>query len=91
MIILKKLLKCNNHIEREKIIYDYAWKLEQEDGWINSMIEGGVVSPDGSTIFYYARSPYNGELEQFNRDRESYEKNIKEMMDKGDFVTYNNR
>lgn len=88
MIILKKLLKCENHLQREKIIHDYALKLE-ESGWINSMIEGGVVSPDGSTIFYYARSPYNGELEQFNRDRENYEKNVKEMINKGDFVTYN--
>ena len=91
MIILRKIVKCENQLLKSRHILDYAWKLEAEDGWVNSLKEGGVISPDGSTIYYYACHPYNGQLEQFNKDRENYEKNIKEMLYKGDFISYNNR
>lgn len=91
MIILKKLVNCKNVFKRQALIYDYALKLEQEYGWKNSIMQGGIISPDGSTIFYYDRSPYNGELEQFSKDRENYEKIINEMIHKGDFISYNRR
>lgn len=44
-----------------KICWNYADKLEKS-GWENIVIEGGVCSPDKSTLFIYNRNPYEGRL-----------------------------
>lgn len=42
------------------------------------------------TIHHFARSLYNGQLSQFNRDEESYKNICKELISKGEFISYNN-
>lgn len=90
MIILKKIVDSDDfsHYNREKLAIEYTKELD-ELGWVNSLLEGGYISPDFSTIFYYARSPYEGQLIQFNKDYELYLINIDKLIEKGDFVTYN--
>lgn len=88
--ILKDYYNCKNGVEKGRILMEYAWGLEAL-GWHNIMIEGGVVSPDNSTIFIYARSPYNGEIRQFSTNYEGFKKIRKEFLNKGDFITYNNK
>ncbi len=77
-----------SYLNRNKLSMEYGDKL-CKDGWIDSLLEGGYVSPDLSTIFYYARTPYEGQLVPFNKDREGYNKILKELKEKGDFVSYN--
>ncbi|MGM9543565.1 MAG: hypothetical protein ACI3T9_01145 [Romboutsia timonensis] len=92
MIILKKYMEARKQDYRKasNIATEYAIYLEEEKGWNMSLIEGGVISPDGSTIYHFARSPYNGQLSQFNRDEESYKNICKELISKGEFISYNN-
>lgn len=79
-IILKK---CKDNYSSD-IAVDYGEKLEKE-GWINDMMEGGYISPDLSTIFYYSRFPYIGQLIQFRANRrEDYENMVKKL--ENDFV-----
>lgn len=79
-IILKK---CKDNYSSD-IAVDYGKKLEKE-GWINDMMEGGYISPDLSTIFYYSRFPYIGQLIQFRANRrEDYENMVKKL--ENDFV-----
>lgn len=59
-------LKHQNE-EAEEALYDYGKELEN-DGWINDMMEGGYISPDLSTIFYYNRCPYYGQLMKYRND-----------------------
>jgi hypothetical protein len=37
-------------------------------GWFDYLMEGGVVSPDLSTIFIYSRAPYHGQYLQFRQE-----------------------
>lgn len=79
-IILKK---CKDNYSSD-IAVDYGKELEKE-GWINDMMEGGYISPDLSTIFYYNRFPYIGQLIQFRANRrEDYENMVEKL--KNDFV-----
>lgn len=66
-----------NFINKEKL---------EENGWINSLLEGGFVSPDHSTIYYYGRTPYEGQLIQFNRDTEGFNKIKQHYLDSGEFI-----
>lgn len=90
MIILKTIVdsKDFSYFNRNKMAMEYTNTLDEE-GWINSILEGGYISPDFSTIFYYGRSPYEGQLIQFNKDTEGYNKILNRLMEKGDFVSYN--
>ena len=90
MIILKTIVDSRDfsYFNRNKMAMEYTNTLDEE-GWINSILEGGYISPDFSTIFYYGRSPYEGQLIQFNKDTEGYNKILNRLMEKGDFVSYN--
>lgn len=90
MIILKTIVdsKDFSYFNRNKMAMEYTNTLDEE-GWINSLLEGGYISPDFSTIFYYGRSPYEGQLIQFNKDTEGYNKILNKLTEKGDFVSYN--
>lgn len=90
MIILKTIVdsKDFSYFNRNKIAMEYTNTLDEE-GWVNSLLEGGYISPDFSTIFYYGRSPYEGQLIQFNKDTEGYNKILNRLIEKGDFVSYN--
>lgn len=90
MIILKTIVdsKDFSYFNRNKMAMEYTNTLDEE-GWINSLLEGGYISPDFSTIFYYGRSPYEGQLIQFNKDTEGYNKILNRLIEKGDFVSYN--
>ena len=90
MIILKTIVdsKDFSYFNRNKMAMEYTNTLDEE-GWINSLLEGGYISPDFSTIFYYDRSPYEGQLIQFNKDTEGYNKILNRLIEKGDFVSYN--
>lgn len=90
MIILKTIVdsKDFSYFNRNKMAMEYTNTLEEE-GWVNSLLEGGYISPDFSTIFYYGRSPYEGQLIQFNKDTEGYNKILNRLIEKGDFVSYN--
>lgn len=90
MIILKSIVdsKDFSYFNRNKMAMKYTNTLDEE-GWVNSLLEGGYISPDFSTIFYYGRSPYEGQLIQFNKDTEGYNKILNKLIEKGDFVSYN--
>jgi hypothetical protein len=90
MIILKTIVdsKDFSYFNRNKMAIEYTNTLDEE-GWVNSLLEGGYISPDFSTIFYYGRSPYEGQLIQFNKDTEGYNKILNRLIEKGDFVSYN--
>lgn len=90
MIILKTIVdsKDFSYFNRNKMAMEYTNTLDEE-GWINSLLEGGYISPDFSTIFYYDRSPYEGQLIQFNKDTEGYNKILNRLIEKGDFISYN--
>lgn len=90
MIILKTIVDSRDfsYFNRNKMAMEYTNTLDEE-GWINSLLEGGYISPDFSTIFYYGRSPYEGQLIQFNKDTEGYNKILNKLIEKCDFVSYN--
>ena len=90
MIILKTIVdsKDFSYFNRNKMAIEYTNTLDEE-GWVNSLLEGGYISPDFSTIFYYGRSPYDGQLIQFNKDTEGYNKILNKLIEKGDFISYN--
>lgn len=90
MIILKTIVdsKDFSYFNRNKMAIEYTNTLDEE-GWVNSLLEGGYISPDFSTIFYYGRSPYEGQLIQFNKDTEGYNKILNRLIEKGDFISYN--
>lgn len=87
---LKERRELYNHRmtleEYRKICRNYGEKLESE-GWKLSVIEGGCISPDMSTIYIYFRDPYEGELLNFiPNTEEQYEKICKEFINKKDFI-----
>ena len=87
---LKERRELYNHSmtleEYRKICRNYGEKLESE-GWKLSVIEGGCISPDMSTIYIYFRDPYEGELLNFiPNTEEQYEKICKEFINKKDFI-----
>lgn len=90
MKVLKKyyerLKENKNYSEAKTELFKYGEHL-QEEGWIDDIIEAGFISPDLSTIFYYGRSPYEGQLVQFsagNKYRELYDR-VQENLSK-DFM-----
>ena len=67
-------LKGNMPYNKAKeALYKFGDLLEKH-GWINDIMEAGYVSPDLSTIFYYGRSPYNGQFVQFTAGTKANDK-----------------
>lgn len=72
MVILKSyksLADKSKHSksDTEELLYEYAESLKQQ-GWTEAMREGGVESPDGSTLFVVSRNPYKGQLLSLRKD-----------------------
>lgn len=82
IIILKNYnnkLNEGNWREAKQELDTYCEYLEGE-GWIDDIMEAGYASPDLSTIFYYGRSPYEGQLIQLRANRkEDFEKVVKSL------------
>lgn len=54
--------------------------------WIYSMIEGGYISPDFSSIYIDDRSPYYGQLLLYRRDAyKDYEEICNKLLESGKF------
>lgn len=87
IIILKNYnnkLNKGNWKEAKQELDTYCEYLEKE-GWIDDIMEAGYASPDLSTIFYYGRSPYEGQLIQLMANkREAFEKTVEKL--KKDFI-----
>lgn len=92
MVILKTVWNefHKEIVSSEKIdqhIFDFINKEKlAENGWLNSLLEGGFISPDHSTIYYYGRAPYEGQLIQFSRDSEGFNKIKEHYISSGDFI-----
>lgn len=81
-IILERFIRTKDYSTLE----DFSHYLDNL-GWIDSKLEGGMISPDYSTIFIYNRSPYYGQLIQFGRNKEKdYYKTINNMLITGKFL-----
>ncbi len=77
-----------NYNEAEKLLYEYEELLKLQ-GWSEIITEGGVMSPDGSTLFIVSRSPYNGQLLPLSQSMvNSYNTIVDELIESGDFVKY---
>ena len=71
---------------RGEVLREQERKLTKE-GWRLSIGEGGIVSPDGSTVLYLTKSPYHGQLFQLSREGEQEFEHIKdEFIRSGDFI-----
>lgn len=93
MVILKTVWNefHKEIVSSEKInqyVFDFINKEKlAENGWINSLLEGGFISPDYSTIYYYGRTPYEGQLIQFNSmNYEGFNKIKEHYISSGDFI-----
>lgn len=95
MIILKdyyELLK-NRDIPTEEaaemrgeVLNEYERELLKK-GWTLSIGEGGLISPDKSTVLYLYRSPYHGQLFPLSQEGEqSFELIKNEFIKSGDFI-----
>ena len=76
MVIIKRFYELLKNKEipteeaaemRGEVLNEYENKLVKE-GWQLSIGEGGVISPDGSTVLSTSRSPYHGQLFQNSRE-----------------------
>ena len=71
---------------RREALNRYEQKLLVQ-GWQISIGEGGVISPDVSTVLYMTRYPYHGQLFQNSREGEkSFELIKEEFIKSGDFI-----
>ena len=71
---------------RREALNRYEQKLLVQ-GWQISIGEGGVISPDDSTVLYTTRSPYHGQLFQNSREgEENFELFKNEFIKSGDFI-----
>ena len=84
MLILKTVLKDYSrkvikHDMVDKHVEEFRKQLE-ENGWYENILEGGMISPDESTIFYYNREPYVGMLDLYDNNKiEEYDNMCKEL------------
>lgn len=95
MVIIKRFYELLKNKEipteeaaqmRGEVLNEYENKLVKQ-GWKLSIGEGGVISPDGSTVLYTNRSPYHGQLFQNSREGEkSFELIKEEFIKSGDFI-----
>ena len=95
MVIIKRFYELLKNKEipteeaaqmRGEVLNEYENKLVKQ-GWKLSIGEGGVISPDGSTVLYTNRPPYHGQLFQNSREGEkSFELIKEEFIKSGDFI-----
>lgn len=78
--------KKNSGNDSNNLLYEYA-ELLKKSGWTEAMLEGGVESPDGSTLFVVSRNPYKGQLLSLSQSLiSSYSDIVGKLIDSGDFV-----
>jgi len=65
---LQTLIIAKSSVKKPKNLISYLENLKRE-GWIDVPLEGGVMSPDYSTLFIAFRTPYEGQLLQFRKDK----------------------
>ena len=70
---------------RKSLIEEYEKKL-LDNGWKLCISEGGVVSPDLTTIFYTDRQPYVGQIMSYSVDQKAFQSCIKPLLQSGDFI-----
>ena len=70
---------------RKSLIEEYEKKL-LDSGWKLCISEGGVVSPDLTTIFYTCRQPYIGQIMSYSVDHKAFRRCIKTLLQSGDFI-----
>ena len=95
MVIIKRFYELLKNKEipteeaaqmRGEVLNEYENKLVKQ-GWKLSIGEGGVITPEGSTVLYTSRSPYHGQLFPLSREREeSFELIKNEFIKSGDFI-----
>lgn len=87
LIMDKIIAKSNIDLKTfENEVWIYKDKL-LEKGWIDIPIEGGLLSPDQSTLFIYSRHPYNGQFLQYKNELiGEYNKMCIEFLKIGDFI-----
>ena len=72
--------------EAKEFLLSYRDRLKQE-GWIDVPMEGGITSPDGSTLFVISRSPYNGQLLSLSEGKiNEYNLIVEKFLESEDFV-----
>lgn len=72
--------------EADNLVYDYRRLLIQE-GWIDFPQEGGVISPDHSTLFITTRIPYNGQLLLYTENKkDEYLLIVNKFIESGIFI-----
>lgn len=78
-VVLKSTYSTHNLTDYNKCIEDFGNYLK-EQGWIEDIMEGGIISPNLSTIYYTSREPYIGQLLQFSPNKkQQYENTLKEL------------
>lgn len=70
---------------RKSLIDEYEKKL-LDSGWKLCISEGGVVSPDLTTIFYTDRQLYVGQIMSYSFDQKAFQSCIKPLLQSGDFI-----
>lgn len=95
MVILKRFYELSKDKDipteeaaemKGEALNECAAKLMKE-GWTLSIGEGGLISPDRSTVLFLYRSPYHGQLFSFSREGEKNFELIKsEFIKSGDFI-----
>lgn len=82
----KQLLLQGNEKDAEVVLNNYAEQLKQK-GWMESLNDGCIYSPDHSTCFITNRIPYKGQLAQTSTTEQASEgfKQILELL-KSDFI-----
>ena len=82
------ILKSYRDTGDSKVLFAYADDLKKK-GWELIPIEGGHLSPDGSTLFISFRSGHYGELLQVFAHKEAeYLAIVKQLLASGDFVEW---
>lgn len=82
----KAILRSYRDSRDKKALLEYGEMLERK-GWLYIPMEGGYLSPDGSTMFIVARAPYYGELLSFSEYKEQkYLALVWELIASGDFI-----
>lgn len=82
----KAILKSFKETGKQDTLFKYGRLLEQQ-GWKYSIMEGGYLSPDRSTIFICLRIPYEGQLLPYSPEGgERYLSLVQERVESGDFI-----
>lgn len=82
----KAILKSYKETGNEDTLFKYGRLLEQQ-GWRYNIMEGGYLSPDRSTLFICARTPYEGQLLPYSAEGwERYLSLVQERLESGDFI-----